>query len=177
MGLIFTATRDAITARHGEDFWDDLLDDCQLDGAYTSLGKYEHEELHQIAAAAAQRLDTSTADVLRVVGVAAFAALYSKVADRAGQYKDSRSFFEAIEKHIHVEARRIYPDSQPPKFEVVRQDDMIELTYRSHRRLCHLAEGLALGLLQHFDDEGDVTQTSCVGQGGEACVLRITYAS
>lgn len=40
-GVVFNVLEQVVSAEHGEDTWDRLLDEADLDGAYTSLGSYE----------------------------------------------------------------------------------------------------------------------------------------
>lgn len=175
MGLIFTATRDAMVNSYGEDFWDDVLHEAELDGAYTAIGNYDHQQLAALVQVAAGRLNQPPGEILRKVGRAAFPVLHEKVRLQTAGYRDSREFIKAIPAHIHKEARRIYPESRPPAFTIEESGRDLLLEYRSHRRLCHLAEGLARGALDHFRQQATVEQTECALEGADRCLIRLRY--
>ena len=44
-GVIFSAVQSAIERNFGDAIWDQIIDDAELSGAYTSLGNYDDAEL------------------------------------------------------------------------------------------------------------------------------------
>ena len=53
-GVVFNLLEEAVTDSFGADTWDDLLDDADLEGAYTSLGNYSDAEIEALVGAAAR---------------------------------------------------------------------------------------------------------------------------
>jgi hypothetical protein len=50
-GIVFNLLEEVVRRAYGEDTWDTLLEAAGLDGVYTSLGNYPHEELLQLVTA------------------------------------------------------------------------------------------------------------------------------
>ena len=55
-GIVFNLLEDLVVRDHGEDAWDDLLEEAGSDGAYTSLGSYDDAELLALVGAASTAL-------------------------------------------------------------------------------------------------------------------------
>ena len=45
-GVIFSAVQSAIERNFGDAIWDQIIDDAELSGAYTSLGNYDLSLIH-----------------------------------------------------------------------------------------------------------------------------------
>jgi hypothetical protein len=75
---------------------------------------------------------------------------------------------ESIEKHIHLEVQKLYPDAQLPDIQVVQSDEkQMTLLYRSPRCLAPLASGLIQGALDHFSEQGRITTEPLNAEGSE----------
>ena len=60
-------------------------------------------------------------------------------------------FLESVDRHIHVEVNKLYPDAELPKFRTVsRGADHLAIDYESCRPLEHLAEGMIQAAAAHF---------------------------
>ena len=150
-GIIFNVTEKAVAELLGEDAWDDLLDDAGLDGDYTALGTYADEDLLALVSAAATKTGHDPADVQRLVGRHALPHLVASIEDYLDLDTDVFDFLASIHSIIHVEVKKLDPDSKPPDVIPERiSDDELHLTYRSERGLSPLAEGLILGAGDHF---------------------------
>ncbi len=69
-----------------------------------------------------------------------------------GGIDDPLRFLELIETHIHVEVKKLYPDSKPPLLLPQRISDYeLKLIYKSHRQMADVAEGLILGCADYFN--------------------------
>ena len=64
-GIIFNLLESTVTRQHGEDFWDTLLEETQLDGVYTALGSYPDEELMKLVGAATSVLNLPSDTFIR----------------------------------------------------------------------------------------------------------------
>ena len=107
-------------------------------------------ELVAMVVELSRRTETPIPDLLKAYGRYLFSRLadgHPKILEGAGDVLD---FMESIERHIHVEVRKLYPDAKPPKFNVNRIDkDTLEMFYISDRNLQDLAEGLMIGCLEY----------------------------
>jgi hypothetical protein len=48
-GIVYNLLEEVVSAEHGEDTWDALVDAAGVDGVYTSLGSYADEDLERLA--------------------------------------------------------------------------------------------------------------------------------
>lgn len=174
-GIIFNAVEDAVVRHHGEDVWDGLLEEAGVDGAYTAVGNYPGTELLAIVEAASTRLGMPVADVLRWAGREAMRFLGGRYPGFLARHEATMAFVATLDDVIHPEVRKLYQGAETPSFTLrpIAEGEAL-LEYRSRRPLCHLAEGLLSGVGDHYDEEVAVTQTTCVHEGADHCVLRFT---
>ena len=116
-GVLMNVVEEAVSAEWGDDMWDDLLADCDLQGAYTALGNYSDAELIELAEAASARLDAPLDDVVRILGRLSFPPLIGRypvflegvvVAARvppAGQRHDPPRGAEALSRRVGSDVR------------------------------------------------------------------------
>jgi hypothetical protein len=63
----------------------------------------------------------------------------------------------SIEKHIHVEVRKIYHDAELPTFEVLEKtEDKLVMIYKSSRAMHHFGLGLMNKTLEFFNSKADI---------------------
>jgi hypothetical protein len=175
-GVLFNVVEDVVVDAFGADTWDDLLDAAGLDGAYTSLGNYDDDDLAAIVSAAGDALSLTRAEVLRFVGREAFARLAARYPDYPNDLGSSRALLHRLDDVIHPQVLNLYPGAHPPAFEAIDRDgDEMLLVYRSSRQLCHLAEGLVFGAAAAYGEVVDVSQAQCVLDGADECHLVVRY--
>jgi len=175
-GIVFNLLEQAVTDRYGEDVWDSLLDNAGVDGAYTAVGTYPHEQLAAIVAAASAALDIAPDDLVRWFGRAALPMLAAKYPAFFEGHTDTRSFLLTLNDVIHPEVRKLFPGAYAPSFEYDESVvDELSLSYSSHRSLCSFAEGLIEGAADHYDEAVLVEQPSCTKRGDPACVIHIRF--
>lgn len=79
---------------------------------------------------------------------------------------------EHTEETIHTVVRRRMEGATPPALSARRASPArVEVDYRSERRMCALAEGIARGLAAHFGEEVRVSQPECMNRGDARCLL------
>ncbi|OKH68343.1 hypothetical protein EB72_01145 [Mycobacterium sp. SWH-M1] len=176
-GVLFNVVEDAVSQQWGEEMWDALLLDCELDGAYTALGNYPDAELVALARAAAVRLDQSVDDVLRILGRFAFPPLLARYRSEEQPPVSMRAFLPTVNDLIHPEVLKLYPGASVPRFILRDTGTHLELDYVSVRSMCMLAEGLVLGVAEYYGEHVDVDQLSCKQRGDDRCTIRITGVS
>lgn len=175
--MIFNLAEQVVTDAYGADVWDQLLDDADLDGAFTSLGNYPDEQLIAIVGAAAARLDAPPQDVVRNVGQGAIPLLATRYPAFFAPHTSTRPFLLTLNDIIHPEVRKLYPGADVPEFGFEEQgSDVLLLEYRSHRRLCTLAEGFILGAAAHYGQSVVIEQQRCMHDGATSCLLRCTFS-
>lgn len=173
-GVVFNLLEEVVTDSYGADTWDDLLDDAELSGAYTSLGNYPDADLTALVDAASSRLGIGANDIVRWFGREAtprFRALYPAFFEG---HDSTRPFVLTLNRIIHPEVRKVYPGADVPEFEFDSSDErVLRMGYSSRRKMCAFAEGLLLGAGDVFEEDVEIQQPLCMLRGDDHCVLEI----
>lgn len=173
-GVLFNVAEDVVDETVSEVAWDRALCAAHLDGVYTSLGDYPDQDLTRIVEALAARLDLSSDEVLRHVGVHGYRHLVQRQPDLVEGIGDLGALLHHLERVIHPEVAKLQPNAEPPSFSV-RDDgpDRWLVEYRSRRHLCALADGLIRGAADEFGTPCTTTTLGCVAQGEPACTILV----
>ncbi|MCG8669725.1 MAG: heme NO-binding domain-containing protein [Pseudomonadales bacterium] len=174
-GAVFIALGDMVSEAHGLNTWLSLLDEVCDDGVYTATMNYDDERLYRLVEAICSRLKVDASDALKSFGEYLFAALHKSAPIFADSKTTFLDFVESIGSVIHIEVYKLDEKARPPKITVLeRTENSADLRYESDRKLCYLAEGLLKGAAGHYGVEVSVSQTQCMHEGADSCVLRIT---
>lgn len=159
LGMVFTEFVEMVEARHSVALADAMIEAAALPhgGAYTAVGYYEPTEFLQLLGALSQLSGEPMSAISQAFG----RHLAGRFSEGHGQYfaahRHPFDLLASVDGHIHVEVRKLYPQAQLPRFEVLaRQPGLLRLAYRSPRGLCHLALGLIEGVLAHYGVAGQV---------------------
>lgn len=158
-GVIFTEFLAMVEEQFSFEIADRIIEasDLATDGAYTSVGTYDHTELLQLVTALSRETGVAIPDLVRAFGTHLFGrfhALYGHLFEGA---QSTFNFLKNVESYVHVEVRKLYSDAELPIFECEVQDDAhMVMTYRSKRPFADLAEGLIAGCAEHFGELIDI---------------------
>jgi hypothetical protein len=175
-GIVFTEFLDFVGARFGDDMVDDIIaaSDLPSGGAYTSVGTYEYREMQQLVTALAQHSGLGAPQLLASFGFHLSGQFQQTHPDFFHRTASLFDFLESVERHIHVEVHKLYPDAQLPGFEThQRSAELLELNYRSCRPLAALAEGLILGAAEFYREPVHVSQSAQSDSNGNYVRLAI----
>ena len=165
-GIVFNLLEEVVIQEFGPDVWDDLLDEAQVGGAYTSLGNYPDTDMNALVAAAAAKLGKPPEDVLRWFGQQAMPLLAKRYPSLFVQHTNSRSFVLSVNSIIHPEVRKLYPGADCPFFHFTdTADDGLTIGYESSRDLLALAQGFIEGAAQVYQEEVEIKQLVCPHSG------------
>lgn len=122
-------------------------------GAYTAVGNYPHDELVRMMRMVAAREGVSEFELQREFGTALFPALARTGAPMLEGVTGARDVFARINDVIHVEVKKLYPESNPPSvtMEHVAADEAL-IEYSSHRDMAGLCFGLIEGALDYYQE-------------------------
>ena len=135
-GIVFNLLEEAVSTEFGDATWDRLLDDAQLDGAYTSLGSYDDAEIFRLVGVASAALNIPEQDVLRWFGRRAMPLLAKRYPAFFANHPNTRSFLLTLNNIIHPEVRKLYPGASPPVFDFdTGGSEELVIGYNSARRL------------------------------------------
>lgn len=158
-GMVFTAFIQYVEDSFGDLVVEQMISGCNLatDGAYTSVGTYDHGEIVQMIVQLGKLSDREVPDLVKAFGYHLFGTLVAGYPDVVKDVNDSFGLVATIDNHIHVEVRKLYPDADLPSFTHEFQGpDELRLLYESERGLADLAEGLLSGCFDHFSEEIDL---------------------
>ena len=166
-GMVFTEFLEMVEVCYSADMVDDIIGDAQpaSGGAYTSVGSYDHVEMVALVSALSTRTDTPVPALLKAFG----RHLFGRFAQGFGQFfvqsTDAFHFLSGIDKVIHAEVAKLYPDAELPRFHIERHTGSeLVLVYRSRRHFEDLADGLIQGCIDHFGGGIQVSRTT-LGEG------------
>lgn len=175
-GIIFNVLEEAVTNEFGADTWDSLLEAAKVDGAYASVGAYPDEQLYALVGAASTALKLPPDEVLRWVGAKILPLLAKRYPNFFRDHRDARSFILTLDSIVHPEVNKLYPGSETPKFDFdTTSPDVLVMYYRSKRKLCALAEGLAQGAAGVFDQVVSIEHPQCMHRGDECCRMDLVF--
>ncbi|MBQ0959663.1 heme NO-binding domain-containing protein [Ideonella sp. 4Y11] len=163
LGMVFTEFIEMVEARFSPEVADDVLADAGLShgGAYTAVGYYPADELRTMVDGLSRRTGRPVDELVRAFG----SHLAQRFSQAHGQYFSAHrhpfDLIAAIDGHIHVEVRKLYPQAQLPQFDVLeRLPGRMRLRYRSERRLHLLALGLIEGVIAWYGRPCQVAMTT-----------------
>jgi hypothetical protein len=175
-GIIFNLLEDIVRQHHGMEVWEAMLDLSGASGIYTSLGNYSDEEIFDLVAAASRILDLPAEDVLRWFGRHAMVELSRRMPEMFNIHSSSRAFILNVNRAIHPEVRKLYSGADCPYFNFQdAPDGSLTMSYRSSRRLCHLAEGFIAGAEKIYCDSVKTRQDKCMHRGDDHCLFVLNW--
>jgi hypothetical protein len=158
-GIVFSEFLEMVEARYGLALVDRIIEHSNpaSGGAYTAVGTYDPRELGALVVQLGVETGVRVSQLMQEFGEHLFGRLaggYPQLLQGAGS---AFEVLERIEKVIHPEVRKLYPDAELPRFETKRLGaDVLELTYRSPRGLADLAEGLIRGCAAWYGHDVEI---------------------
>ena len=137
------------------------------DGAYTSVGTYDHAELLQLVVKLSESADVPVGTLVHAFGKHLFKKFTDGNPQMFERLHNSVDVLSNVDGFIHVEVRKLYPDAELPKFDFEQiEDKKWVLTYKSTRPFADLAHGLVEATIEHFDDPIDIQREDVPGSKG-----------
>tara|TARA_B110001452_G_C15126274_1_gene392495 strand:- start:48 stop:593 length:546 start_codon:yes stop_codon:yes gene_type:complete len=177
-GAIFTAFSEMIVDKMGMKQWNELIDKTSpaSNGIYTSGAQYEYRELLNMVVALSEKTGVPAEKLVEEFGQYLFDILYKNSPFDVSKIDSLREFLLAIEDVIHVEVKRLNPDSYLPSFnyEDGPNGELI-IYYSSKRQLCHASIGLIYGAAKKFDEAIEISHPQCMHDGAQSCKLIVKF--
>lgn len=161
-GIVFVELLKMAETLVGEDRVDAVLAQTPLPsgGAYTAVGNYPCAELTALVQGFSATSGVAPGELQRVFGHWMMQVFARHYPDFFHANADALGMLESIESEIHVEVRKLYPDSELPRFDTRRTGhDRLELDYSSPRPLAPFCHGLIEGCLAHYSTTADIAAT------------------
>ncbi|MAY42870.1 MULTISPECIES: heme NO-binding domain-containing protein [unclassified Neptuniibacter] len=163
LGIVFTEFMEMVEDQFSADVLDDVLDSSNLDseGAYTSVGYYDHQEMIRMVVALSKKVNLPVDDLIETFGQHLFGVLISKYPTLRGDIDSALDFLETVDSTVHIQVKKLYPNAELPEFDCERiSNDRLNLHYRSKRPFSVLALGLIKGCGEFFGDTLEVSHSS-----------------
>lgn len=177
-GIVFNIFIDLVNDQFGLATWDALIEATQpaSQAVYTSSDVYPDGELMAYVVELARITGAPPEALVRAFGKYMMSA-FKRMHPAFMEGHTARSFLLSLQDVIHVEVKKLHPDTLLPTFEYVSTSEQ-ELTmyYSSPRKLCHLAEGLIEGAGELFDQPIRLTHPECMHHGATRCRLDLHFA-
>jgi hypothetical protein len=173
-GVVFNLLEQVVSEEAGEAAWEQAISESGVEGAYTSLGTYSHDELGALVESLAAQLGVEPDEAVMWFGKRALPKLAATYPELFESHKGTLSFLVTLNDIIHPEVRKLYPGADVPVFDyrLVESDRML-MGYRSRRGLCYFGQGLIEGAGVYFGENLKVAQTTCEKRGDAECVFEV----
>ncbi len=173
-GVVFDILRDMVEEQFGLAGWNAVLEQAGSEGLYLSTQTYPDAELLGLVAAASEVTGKPVDELVFAFGEFMVKEFYARFPDFFDNASGLINFLVSIDRIVHVEVRKLYPDAALPSFTYQGGSiDEITMNYRSPRKLCRLAEGLIAGSARHFGERYQLQHDPCMHQGADCCSLHI----
>ena len=169
-GIVFTEFLELVEDTFGLETVEEIIEKSDLpsNGAYTSIGTYEFSEMLSLISNLSEKTKMSINDLLHTYGLHFFSVIQRDYMSILNNYSDPIDFLSSIESHIHVEVRKIYPDAELPRFEVVdKSDSSLTLIYYSSRSMYAFGLGLMEKAFEHYGRKASISYDKIKQDGSE----------
>ncbi|NUO64423.1 MAG: heme NO-binding domain-containing protein [Gemmatimonadaceae bacterium] len=178
-GVIFAQLKKYADTKVGGDAWNHMRTAAGLGSrAYFSVQKYPDEELGALVAAASKLTGKPVTALLEDFGeflVPELVRMYRSIIPAEWTALD---LIEQTESRIHRVVRMNDAAASPPELRVRRlSPTSVLLDYRSPRRLCAVAKGIARGVGAHYNERLIIEERRCMHTGAPACEIVISRAA
>lgn len=180
-GIVFTEFVNMVEETFGADMYDDILDVVQpaSEGAYTSVGTYDHKELVDMVVELSKQTDTPVPTLVHAFGLHLGKVFCEKFTSFFVEAGSTIKFLELIDNHIHVEVRKLYPDAELPVFSfehVSTPTEHFALHYQSTRGFADLALGLIESTANYYDEKFTIDREDWVDGDEHHAIFRLSKA-
>jgi hypothetical protein len=161
--------------RLGREGWREVAEAAGVPSEPFTIGHiYPDEVLGTLLAEAVPRAGMDSSALVEEFGVfiaPALLRIYEPLVDPAWR---TLELIENTEEVIHTVVRARMPGAAPPPLDARRTGPHeVVIDYRSPRRLCALAKGIARGLAAHFGESVDIEESECMHAGDPCCLITV----
>jgi hypothetical protein len=172
-GIVFTEFVEMVENQFTWQVAESIIEECNLEsgGAYTSVGTYDHDEIIRLVGALSRRTQIGQTELVKAFGKYLFGRFSTLYAPLFAGVNSAFDFISSVDKVIHVEVRKLYPDAELPTLEArTNAEGALEVRYRSSRPFADLAEGLIIGCAEYFEEDLMIKRRP-LEDGSNGCVF------
>jgi len=175
-GIVMQQLKNFVTEQYGRAFWKEIKSQStDRTEFYLPLREYPDAELQAILSTLVAETGIQTETLLYEFGIYAADGLLTTYNVYIDDSWEAIDLVANVETYIHTALRRrSSAEFTPPKLESSRLDpETVEIVYRSQRELCPFAKGLLMGIAANYDTEFVITESQCMHEGADECVMLI----
>lgn len=178
-GIVFSEFIEMVEDAFSPEIADQIIMETnpESEGAYTSVGTYDHSELVAMVVKLSEITSTPVPDLVQAFGtylMTRFSKLYPAFFD---DVETTFEFLSTIENHVHVEVNKLYADAELPTFDTEQTNDStLVMVYKSARPFADLAEGLIKGAADYFNENIHISREDLSGGVGNHARFTLTKA-
>jgi hypothetical protein len=118
---------------------------------YVGPGTYADEDLMTLVGVACDTGNVSQSDAVNAFGKYCFPKLLKKMPELTATYVTPKELLLSVEPIIHVEVRKLYKDTELPRFYYEdKSSDTLTMIYQSKRRLYDFVDGMIQGVSTYY---------------------------
>jgi len=154
-GLVFKEFMTMVESAFGDEILETIIEKSNLktEGAYTSVGTYDYTEIVQLVGHLSRETGTPMSALIKKFGKYLI-RVFIRGFPQFFLSSDAFSLLKSIDSIIHVEVKKLYPDAELPQFRHEEPElGVLVLYYSSTRPFADLAEGLIVGLVEHYGEK------------------------
>jgi hypothetical protein len=174
-GFIFSELKKYVDKNFGGEAWPALLQEAGLGvRSYEHFHDYPDDEVVALVAAATRMTALPAPDILEGFGEFIAGDLVKAYRPLLDPSWRTLEFLENAESVVHRVVRGRNQKAKPPAISCTRVDDgEVVVTYGSKRKLCALARGIIRGAADHYGDEIEIREETCMLRGDKLCVIGV----
>ena len=174
-GIIMNQLQRYVVAQLGRDGWRELTHAAGVERDTYNVGEvYPDPELIALVMSAVRHTGTPLQALLQDFGAFLAPALLRVYAPLIDARWRTLDVIEHTEPTIHTVVRMRIPGAAPPALLSRRVSATeVEIDYRSERKLCSVAKGIATGMAAHFGERISLHETECMHRGDSRCLISV----
>ncbi len=174
-GIIFMELKKYVDAKLGGGAWNKLLKDSGVGPRmYTPLKEHPDQEAVALVSTASEMTGDSIPTILEDFGEFMVPDLVDMYGALIEPEWNTLDLIEHTEETIHKVVRVKNPGAKPPELKTSRPSpNEVVINYSSPRKMCAVARGIAKGFAKYYNEQIDITETSCMLSGSPNCTISV----
>lgn len=176
-GIILQELQKYVEEKLGNEAWGNLLKESGMpDRVFMPTQAYPDEEVVALVTTASRLTNNPVAAILEDFGKYIVPDLYKLFGMLIRPEWKTLDVVENADRSIHTAVRAKDSNASPPEFNCSRPSpNEVVIDYRSPRKMCAVAVGIAKGLAEHYNEKIEVTHDTCMLEGSPNCTIRFKY--
>lgn len=167
-GVVFTEFVEFVENKFGFDVVDEMIanSNTSTNGIFTQAGNYPFSDMLCMVQALSGITNIPLGGLVEAYGRHLFHILVVIYPEPIKHHKTTFDFIKSVEKAVHPEVKKLYPDTELPSFELLEETtNILKIRYHSSKPLMDFAKGLMLGCADFYNENLEVAYE--VIHGGE----------